>query len=274
YDGLLPRSAQATLQEIVETQPRGLRAGLQSELARGHHDCLQEHAVIEPGAALQVAIDRKDQAHRCIEEGVVARVLGVHLVLVRATDAERAIETPTTGTSPSKIGLAPFHRIVVVLALAYLVAAIARHCFAYDLVARGTLQHPHMPRLRVATRRRTAGDAQHALDQLARHGFAQKGTNAAAAGDGLLGGHHAGNPGGANRRTWSGTMACRRFGRQLQEPRGYAAAPEDEPVAEFSVAAAPPGNRSLAKSTVLRRPMPDRLRASHFSVSLRPAAHR
>src|SRR5215475_2115727 len=118
-----------------------------------HHDGLKEHTVIEPGTPLQVAVDGEDQSDRCVEEGVVARVLSVHLVLIRAADAERAVESPTAGASPRKVGLAPFHRIVVVLARAHLVAVITCHRLAYDLVAHPTFQHPHMPWLHVAARR-------------------------------------------------------------------------------------------------------------------------
>ena len=69
---LLGRDAQALLQDVVEDEERRLRAGLEAEGARGDHDVLQEHAVVEPRALLQVAVDGEDQPDRRVEEQEVA----------------------------------------------------------------------------------------------------------------------------------------------------------------------------------------------------------
>src|SRR5262245_33809521 len=87
-DLLIGRDAEPPLQHVIEDEEGGLRAGLQSELPRRHHDRLQEHAIVEPGAQFQVTVDGKDQTDGRIEEQEIAPMLGVHFVLVGATDAQ------------------------------------------------------------------------------------------------------------------------------------------------------------------------------------------
>ena len=70
---------------------RHLRAGVEAASARGDHDVLQEHPVVEPAADLENAVDGEDQAHRRIEKQVVAPLLGAHFLLLAPGNAEQAV---------------------------------------------------------------------------------------------------------------------------------------------------------------------------------------
>ena len=70
----------------------------------GHHDVLQEHAVVHPAALLQHAVDAEDQAHRCVEEAVVATMLAVHTRLVGLGDAEEPVQIPADLAAAVEIG--------------------------------------------------------------------------------------------------------------------------------------------------------------------------
>src|SRR5262249_15523992 len=113
------------LQYVRKAQERRLRAGRKTELSRAHHDRLQEHPIVEPGAELKIAVDGEEQADGRIEEQEIAAMLAVHLVLVLAGDAELAIKPPPAGAPPRQIGLAPLLRIIVELPCACLTAIIA-----------------------------------------------------------------------------------------------------------------------------------------------------
>jgi hypothetical protein len=101
--------------EAVELREGGLRAGVQAARARGHHDVLQEHAVVQPAALLHDAVDGEDQAHRGVEEGVVAAVLRVHARLVGLADAQQAVQVPAHLAAAVDVGAAPLHGVVGVL---------------------------------------------------------------------------------------------------------------------------------------------------------------
>ena len=81
--------------DAVEAHERRLRAGVQAAAARRHHHALQEHAVVQPAALAQAAVDGEHQAHRRIEEVVVAAVLAVHAGLVGLVDAEQRRTGPS-----------------------------------------------------------------------------------------------------------------------------------------------------------------------------------
>ena len=103
---------------------------------------------VEPRAEFHVAIDGEHQPDRCAEERVVLPMLLRHRRLVLATDVEQTVEPPAGAAAPSEVGIAPFHRVVVVLALALDAGPVQRQ----DLRAQRCL----LPRP-AARRRATAG---------------------------------------------------------------------------------------------------------------------
>ena len=77
---------------IVVGRESRLRTGVQPPRPRRHHDVLQEHAVVDPRALVEAAVDGEDHADRRVEEDEVAVVLGAHLVDVAPADAELAVK--------------------------------------------------------------------------------------------------------------------------------------------------------------------------------------
>ena len=69
---------------------------------RRDHDVLQEHAVVDPRALVQPAVDGEDHADRRVEEHEIAVVLGAHLVDVALADAEMAVEREADGAAAAR----------------------------------------------------------------------------------------------------------------------------------------------------------------------------
>ena len=55
---------------------------------------LDEHAEIQPGADLQIAVDRQHQRDRRIEEAQIGRRLPLHALDITLRHAEQAVEIP------------------------------------------------------------------------------------------------------------------------------------------------------------------------------------
>src|SRR5882724_5860964 len=102
---LVVRHRELAADERMELGDRGLRAGVQAEAARRHHDALQEHAVVEPRAELEAAIDGEHHADRGAEELVVGGAVGAALLALAAGDAEGAVESPAAGALACEIRL-------------------------------------------------------------------------------------------------------------------------------------------------------------------------
>ena len=71
--------------------PRRLGAGVQAARPRRDHDVLQEHAVVEPAALGEAAVDGEHQPHRRPEELEVLAHLGSHAGFFSTGDAQHAV---------------------------------------------------------------------------------------------------------------------------------------------------------------------------------------
>ena len=158
-----------------------------------HHDVLQEHAVIEQGAAAHDLVDGEHQAHRRVKKAKVALVLGVHFVFFTFDNAQQTIQAPAVFAPPINIGADPFFRVVVVgflvvggffRVVAQVVVRSAH--FLHQAVAVGTLQDIHLPRLGVGARWGPARHLQNGFDGGARHRLVRESAHGHAAGDGLV----------------------------------------------------------------------------------------
>src|SRR3954447_9897068 len=86
--------------------------------ARCDHDVFQKHAVIEPGADFEPAIDRENRADRRAEKIKILAVLRVHRRVVALLDAEQTIQVPADLAPPRQIRLEELFGIVTVFAFA------------------------------------------------------------------------------------------------------------------------------------------------------------
>ncbi len=113
-DDLLSRGVelQFVFDEAVKLGERGLRAGVETAAARGHHDVLQKHAVVEPAALLHHPVDGENQTDRRVEKQVVAAMLGVHGGLVALGDAQQAVQVPADLAAAVDVGRTPFAGVV------------------------------------------------------------------------------------------------------------------------------------------------------------------
>ncbi len=157
--------------------PRRLRASVQATGARGQHDGLQEHAIVDQRARAHDAIDREDQAHRRVEEAEIAPMLRMHLVLVALVDAQQTIQVPAVFAAPRLVRVDPLRRVVVVLFTVLagerwivVLGIVGGTHFLDQAVAARALQHVHAPRLGIAARWRAAGHLQDVVQRLAWHG--------------------------------------------------------------------------------------------------------
>lgn len=148
---------------------------------------LDEGAEVEPGADLEIAIDRQHQRDRRTEEAQVRLGLAAHAGMVALGDAKQAVEVPADLAAPREIGLAEGHRIVAILLLA-----------RGGIVERGGDQrglqpgagpgpeHAQAPGLHVGAARCPRRQFDQTAHQGGIDGIRQEGAHGAAAGDGLL----------------------------------------------------------------------------------------
>src|SRR5690606_1457132 len=71
--------------------------------ARGDHDRLKEHAMIDPGALVQPAVNREDHTDWSIEEGEVAIMLRTHLLHFAAANPEKTVKRKADSTPACQI---------------------------------------------------------------------------------------------------------------------------------------------------------------------------
>ena len=81
-------------------------------VAGQHHDVLQEHAVVEPTADFQLAIDQKDQPDRRVEKAEIARGLVLHANGVALFDADQTVEVPANFAAAAFVGLEKLIRVI------------------------------------------------------------------------------------------------------------------------------------------------------------------
>src|SRR6185369_9505296 len=112
---LVRRRADLVGDDAMKRRERGLRAGVEAVRARRDHHAFDEHAVVEPAALAQDAVDREHQSDRGTEELVVASVLRVHPRLVGLADAEQAVEVPADLAATVDVRRDPLGRVVRVL---------------------------------------------------------------------------------------------------------------------------------------------------------------
>ena len=98
----------------VEAGEDRLRAGVQPVALRRDQDALDEHAEIEPGADLEIAVDRHHQRDRRVEEAQIGGGLALHAVDIALLDAEQAVEVPADLAAARLVGLAEGLGIVAV----------------------------------------------------------------------------------------------------------------------------------------------------------------
>ena len=98
--------------EAMKLEECGLRAGVHPVATRADHDVLEEHAVVEPAALPQHAVDREDQADRRTEERIVAPMLRMHAGLVGLVDPEQAVQVPAHFAAPIDVGGTPLGGVV------------------------------------------------------------------------------------------------------------------------------------------------------------------
>ena len=157
-----------------------LRAGVEAEAARGHHDVLHEHAEIEIGAEPEIAVEREDHADGRAEEIEIAVVECARGGAVAFRDAEQAVERPAEGAAPREIRVAQLRRVIGVFRRGLRRARAAlRHDGGGEPPAGLAGEHMDAPGLGVGGARRAARGGEDALDRGARNGVGQEAAHAA-----------------------------------------------------------------------------------------------
>src|SRR5690606_10005563 len=113
---LVVGNPQVLLDDVGIVRQRRLRARIQTAAARHDHDVLQEHAVVEPAALVQVVVDGKQQHARRAKEFVVAPVLAGRGFAVALLDAQQAVQAPAGFAAAVQVGAAPVHGVILVFA--------------------------------------------------------------------------------------------------------------------------------------------------------------
>ena len=177
--------------DLGKRVPGGLRAGVQAPAARGNHQRLQKHAVVDQRAPAQDAVDGEHQAHRRVKKTVIALVLRVHFVFVALANAQEPVQAPTVFPTPVDIRAGPFGRVIVVfLGKGFRKLRVGPHGvvrgadLAHQAVTGRALQHVNLPRLGVGARSGPGGDVQHLGDGLTQHRLLREGAGGHAGGDG------------------------------------------------------------------------------------------
>ena len=164
----------------MEFKKSRLRAGIEAPAARRDHDVLDEHAVVEPAAPLEDAVDGEHQTDRRVEEAVIAPMLMVSLLEITFADAEQPIHVPAYLAAPIDIGRGPLLRVIGVFALVgggHRRIVEGGQNLAAELGTRLAGHHIDFPGLGVGTRRRARRDLKNLVDGLARDFTRQKSAN-------------------------------------------------------------------------------------------------
>jgi hypothetical protein len=105
---------------------RGLRAGVQTLLARQQHELVEEDAAVDPLAAAHALLDAEDHADRRIEKFIVLAELLHHAGGVAARHTEEGVELLADEFAARVVDRREFLGIDVVLAARPVVALVHR----------------------------------------------------------------------------------------------------------------------------------------------------
>ncbi len=165
---------------------RGLRTALQSLLAGGQHDALDEHAHVEPGSDLHGAVDEEEERQGRAEEAVVVLPGLQAALLVLPLDPQGLVERHAALEAAALVGLHPLLGVVLVVGRG-LFTGLHGGEKAFDQPRLGIpLDDGHLPRLRVGAGRAPAGRVQDLPDHLPLHRPVEIGAAGVAPRDGFF----------------------------------------------------------------------------------------
>jgi hypothetical protein len=184
------RDAELAPDDGVEVGEGRLWAGVEAAAAGRDHEGADEDAEVQPGADLEVLVEREDESHGRAEELEVPAPLAFGALEIPLPDPQQPVHVPADLAPAREEGLAPVHRVVVPVALVRRLALAVEGAedLPAETVAHLARDHAHLPGLDIGAARRARGERQQLFDRRAVHRRGQERTHGTARPDGLVGG--------------------------------------------------------------------------------------